>query len=194
MYGLLTAIDEAGLNKKVQLNMLDYERAWEIQRKTTFQLLNKSLVNLAILPISNVAGCDLQKSCGNSCSNSNNCTEKQLRSDIIVMENCLNHMYDEDNFINSMLFKFKSMKSGALFVIMDLKDMHSLKLINKIIDNSSKYMELITPRPPQYLKEVSKVDTGIQIPDEVKHFIFNGDEDLIAKKNVSFIYTVLKRV
>lgn len=184
VYGCLKSLNEHLTNKKIICNLHDYESEWENQRRVT-EILLTTLKNLRI-KVNNIYGCNFMESCSNVCNRWVTCKEGEFQSDIIVMQNCINHMKDTKKFKETLMEKFKIMKSGACFIIIDLQYDNVKEVINYLKESTSEYMNVLESGNDIYRLDVS-------MPEKMKKYIFVGSDCCIAKKNTNYNYIILKR-
>lgn len=184
VYGCIKAIKENTTIKKIQCNLHDYEQNWQLQRDVTRELIMKLE---GIYPnIKNIFGCNFQESCERTCDKWINCKEKEFKGDVIVMQNCINHMKDIDYFKKILIEKIEVMKKGAYFIIIDLQYDNVRNVLQYLKESTGGYMNVIASG--------SDVSTSKYImPKGLKTYIFDGTKNFIAKKNTRYNYIILQR-
>ncbi len=184
VYGCLKSLNEYLINKKIICNLYDHEGEWDNQRRVT-EILLTTLRNLRI-KVNNIYGCNFMESCSNVCNRWVTCKEREFQSDIIVMQNCINHMEDTKKFEETLMEKFKVMKSGAYFIIIDLQYDNVEEVINYLKKSTGEYMNVLENGKDTYRLH-------IDMPEKMKEYIFVGGNNYIAKKNTNYNYIILER-
>lgn len=188
-YGALMSLNDISFHKKIQVHILDFEKQWENERKATSNLL-RNMDNLRISEIKHISGCDLTSECRRGCSNWINCENTVFYGDILFMENCINHMREEDMFHEKLKSKISYMQSGAIFTIIDLDYPNVKKILKQLIVLCNDYVDVIATNIEN---STSQSRLKVNIPDKMKKYIFTGEKDLIEKKNTRYYYLILKR-
>lgn len=187
--GVLKAFSEAGCSKRLEVSILDLEKGWEVERKVTSKLIN-NMTNLKISSLNHLSGCDLTIDCKKACSNWTSCENNIFQADLYFMENCINHMSKEVNFTERLKRKIEDLKTGALFTIIDL-DYNNVKNVMKNL--KFECVDTVDVISTNIDSEVSVSRLDIDIPKEIRKYIFDGSNGLIAKKNTNYYYIIMSR-
>lgn len=187
-YGSLKAFSELGFNARLEINILDLEMDWLNEREITFQLINE-LEKIKLSPINSISGCDLKLDCRRNCISFQECKETVLNSDILFMQNTINHLGNDQFFIEGLKQKIYDLKDDSFFVIIDLDYSVVKDTINQIIDYSSKFAKLIASN---INKAASESFIEEPVPPELTKTIFTGESGLILKKNTRYYYAVIQ--
>lgn len=187
--GVLKGLNDSKFNKRLEINILDLEKGWEKERKVTSNIIKK-LDNLKISSINHLSGCDLTVNCQQICSNWTSCEKSIFQGDLYFMNNCINHMGPEVNFIEKLRAKLSSLKQGAIFTIIDLNYENVINTIRNLNNDCSDIVQVISTNINSKIS-VSKLN--IKLPDEMSKYIFNKTKGLIAKKNTNYYYIILRR-
>ncbi|NLZ35185.1 hypothetical protein N3C_2398 [Clostridium sp. N3C] len=188
LVGTLKAFRDSGINKKFEVRILDYEQGWKEQRKITQKVIKKYLPEVK-LSLQTFSGCDLMLDCG-FCNNCWEYCKNELyrKTDIYFMQNCLNHIYQKAEVVENIKNKISYAKSGAIFVIIDLKYDRVEEIMGKFIKDIEGAAKVVATNVG---KEVASKYFNEVIPDLLKKKIFNGQDGLKAKKLTKYYYAVL---
>lgn len=174
--------------QRITYNLFDYENGWRNQREFAKKYIKNNYSSNVIF--SEISGCDLLSLC-EDCQYSNvKCKEKLKSTDLFIMQNCLNHMKNEEDFIKKMIYLVKNAKKGSIFIIIDLEKYDiSKRLLKKIkIENSQKCRKL-NEGYNQFLK-INKNSINITI----REHLFTGENGLIPKTTVNYIYLAMQKI
>lgn len=187
--GVLKALNDSKFNKRLDINILDLEKGWEKERKVTSNIIKK-LDNLKISSLNHLSGCDLTVNCKQICSNWVSCEKSIFQGDLYFMNNCINHMGPEVNFIENLRLKISNLKQGAIFTIIDLDYENVRNTIRSLNNDCNDIVQVISTNINSKIS-VSKLN--VKLPNEMSKYIFNNTKGLIAKKNTNYYYIILRR-
>lgn len=187
--GVLKGLNDSKFNKRLDINILDLEKGWEKERKVTSNIIKK-LDNLKISSLNHLSGCDLTVNCKQICSNWVSCEKSIFQGDLYFMNNCINHMGSEVNFIENLRLKISNLKQGAIFTIIDLDYENVRNTIRSLNNDCNDIVQVISTNINSKIS-VSKLN--VKLPNEISKYIFNNTKGLIAKKNTNYYYIILRR-
>lgn len=188
VYGSLKALSEAEFNTRLEINILDLQEDWLGERKITTQLINE-LEGIKLSPINNISGCDLKLDCKRNCTSYKKCKDSVLDSDVIFMQNIINHLGSDKYFIEGVKNKIACLKDNSFFVIIDLDYEVVKDTINQINDYSSTFAKIIATNINKGASEYVSEEIP---PPEISKFIFTGKPGLILKRKTRYYYTVIQ--
>lgn len=105
------------------------------------------------------------------------------------MQNCLNHITNEEDFKDKVSFIMDNAKNDSLFIFTDLNYDISKKLIDDILNKTKKYCKVLLANKNGNIK----IDKN-NIPEYIKKYIFTGEEDLILKTNINYTTMIIKKI
>lgn len=188
-YGTLMALNDISFDLKIQVYILDFEKQWENERRATSNLLRR-MDKLRISQIKHISGCNLTTECRYGCPNWINCENTVFYGDVLFMQNCINHMREEDKFYEKLKNKILYMQSGAIFTIIDLDYPNVIKVLKQLIVLCNDYVQVIATNIEN---STTKSKLEVNMPNKMNKYIFTGENDLIGKKNTHYYYLILKR-
>ena len=168
--------------KNILFRLYDYEEKWSKCRIVAKKFLEINNMSGNFDPI---YGCDLLLKC-DYCENKSRCKSKFKKADLILIQNCLNHMNDKDDFMEKLKFIITNMKKDALFLIIDFNYEICLNLMYKIYENNIDIVNKISLGNNEL-----KID-ACEYPYYIRK-VFNGKENLILRKYVKSYYLLLQR-
>lgn len=173
--------------KNIKFNLFDYEHGWENQRQFVKNYVrNKFNVNAVFREIS---GCDLLAICEDCKEGKSKCKKYIKATDVFIMQNCLNHITNKEDFQSKILSIIDKSKTGAIFMFIDLNYNISKDLINNILIDTRDKCELISQGNYERIR-VQKED----IPKDIKDYIFTGEEDLILKTSINYSHIIIRKI
>lgn len=188
VYGSLKAFSEFGFNTRLEINILDLEMDWLREREITFQLINE-LETIKLSPINSISRCDLKLDCRRNCISFKECKESVLNSDVLFMQNTINHLGNNKYFIDGLKQKITNLNDNSFFVIIDLDYAVVKDIIHQIIDYSRNFAKLIASNIDAVASEFF---TKEPVPPELTTLIFTGESGLILKKKTRYYYAVIQ--
>ena len=173
-------------NRNIRFNLFDYEYGWEEERKFTKNYIRNNFNNNT--RFNEISGCDLLTSCTDCERLASDCKTFIKNTDVFIMQNCLNHITNEEDFKDKVSFIIDNAKNDSIFIFIDLNYDISINLMKDILDKNKKEC--------QVLEEIKKDNIRIDknnIPGYIKEYIFTGEKDLILKTNINYTYMILKK-
>lgn len=174
--------------KRITYNLYDYEIGWKSQREFAKSYIknNYSAENIFF----EVLGCDLLSMCEDCEKSKSVCGPKIKSTDLFIMQNCLNHITNEDDFMKKMKYLIINAPKNAVFVIIDLEGYEiSRRLINRIMkENSDKCRKL-----DEKYQQILKIDRN-NINIDIRRQLFTGEDGLILKTKVNYIYLAMQKI
>lgn len=172
---------------RINYNLFDYEMGWKDQREFAKEYIKNNYKNK--FTFCEISGCDLLSRCEDCEIVYSRCVNKIRATDLFVMQNCLNHITNEEDFIKKISFIVENAKSGAVFLFIDLKYNISRTLLNEIFDQNKHICIKIDEQYNQsfYISE-EEIDKG------VRENLFTGEGYLKLKKRVQYMYLAIKKI
>lgn len=172
---------------RINYNLFDYEMGWKDQREFAKEYVKNNYENK--FTFCEISGCDLLSRCEDCDIVYSRCVNKIRATDLFVMQNCLNHITNEEDFIKKISFIVENAKSGAVFLFIDLKYNISRTLLNKIFNQNKDICIKIDEQYNQsfYISE-EDIDKG------VRENLFTGEGYLKLKKRVQYMYLAIKKI
>lgn len=172
-------------DRNITFNLYDYERGWENQRKFVKEYIKTRFNNKT--RFNEISGCDLLTLCSDCEMINFKCKKFIKNTDIFVMQNCLNHITNEDDFKEKVSFIIDNAKENAIFIFIDLNYKISKNLMDEILEKNKKNCNILIKNNNDTIK-IDKND----IPKYIKEYIFTGEEGLILKTNINYTHMVIK--
>lgn len=172
---------------RINYNLFDYEMGWKDQREFAKEYIKNNYENK--FTFCEISGCDLLSRCEDCEIVYSRCVNKIRTTDLFVIQNCLNHITNEEDFIKKISFIVENAKSGAVFLFIDLKYNISRTLLNEIFNQNKHICIKIDEQYNQsfYISE-EEIDKG------VRENLFTGEGYLKLKKRVQYMYLAIKKI
>ena len=185
--GVSKYLCDINYEKQVEFILTDYEDGWNNQRNITKNLI-QSLGSIKSNGLTYISGCDLTINCQKDCFEWKFCKSILYKSDVFIMQNCLNHIATSNTFYKNLLRRIDFMKEGSIFIIIDFGYEISMNIIKKLA--TEKKFEIISTNIFNKLIE-SRINDFIN--EDIDKKIFSG-EGLIRKKVTKYYYIIIKKV
>lgn len=193
VFGCGPAPEIIGINnelntQRITYNLFDYENGWRNQREFAKSYIKNNYSTKVVF--SDISGCDLVSICEDCSIYNSKCIQKIKSTDLFVMQNCLNHMNNEDDFIKKITYLIKNAKKDSVFIIIDLEWYEiSERLLSRIIkENNDKCIKL-----DEKYKQTLKFDRN-NINIDIREQLFTGEDGLIPKTKVNYMYLAMKKI
>lgn len=187
LVGTLMALKDLCNNYEIYL--FDYEEKWKEEFKITKEIIENYFKGIKSR-FNSINGCDISLNCNTCFEREEYCRNEIFkRIDICFMQNVLNHLKDDTDFISSLKDKFKAFKKGAFLVIIDLNYDTSINLMKKIAIDFTDYGQVVATN---INKGYENSRNPIELPKIFKEKIFSGN-NLMPKLNTRYYYLVLMR-
>lgn len=185
IFGFIKYLSDKNYKKTLRIIATDYEEGWKDERKLTFKLI-KNITNLSINKIKNVVKCNLTLNCKLSCNLWNSCNKTVYKSDLIFMQNLLNHIGGNKEFYYNLQNKINLLKKGALFIIVDLDYNISKSIIKRLCEEKS-----VKVIGTNIYGDIEKSTITLEENHIINKKIFR--DNLIRKKNSRYYYAILQK-
>lgn len=173
--------------KRINYNLFDYEIGWERQREFAKQYVRDNYNGQCTF--CEISGCDLLTTCKDCDIVDSKCIDKIKSTNLFIMQNCLNHIINEEDFTKKISFIIKNARSGAVFIFIDLKYEISRKIIDEIYEQNNNICIKIDCKYNEEFR-ISKEE----IDSDISENLFTGEKDLILKTKVKYIYLAIKKI
>lgn len=171
-------------DRNIKFNLFDYEYGWEEQRKFVKEYVKSNFNNN--IRFNEISGCDLLTTCIDCEALTSKCSKFIKNTDIFIMQNCLNHITNKEDFKEKVSFIMNNAKNNSVFIFADLNYNISKSLMNDILSKSS--FKILAVNKNDSIR-INKND----IPKYIKEYIFTGEEGLILKTNINYEYMIIKK-
>ena len=172
--------------KRINYNLFDYEAGWKKQLEFAKQYIRNNYNSRATF--CEISGCDLLAKCEDCDIAYSKCINELKSSDLFVMQNCLNHITNKEDFINKVKFMIDNAKCGAVFVFIDLNYNISNELFEEIVKQNDNTCIKIKEEYNQEFRISEDINKGIT------ENLFTGETDLVLKRKVKYRYLAMKKI
>jgi hypothetical protein len=188
LVGTVMAFHDSGLDCRIDARILDFEKGWAAQSQTTLKLIQEYFPDVKV-SLKTYSGCDIMldcrlcSDCWDYCSN-----DLYKKTDIYFMQNCLNHINKQGDFIQNIKNKISYASPGAVFVFIDLNYRVVKDVMKSLIEGIKGSARVVDTNINGML---SLSECPEQMPQILKDKVFTGEKFLIPKIWTKYYYTVL---